>query len=262
MTEHLTPEQIASFEHDGYLIVPSAIDRDIIERLLEIAHSDPELEADSKYNQNYDDEGIDTRLVYRGGFSEDAYSAVGKSEWLVQPAANLWNDSVCHFYHLNTQKNPNTGGWQYHQDYGYHYREFLYPDFLSVMVALDPATKENGCLKVLKGSNHLGRLEHRQSGSQLIADEARVAFAVDAFEEVHCELAPGDALFFHGNILHASNANLSDTSRWAMIYAYVAAGNTCVLEEPPADLSDPIEPLSAGEVRHTVEAHAASMTAT
>lgn len=82
MTEHLTPEQIASFEHDGYLIVPSAIDRDIIERLLEIAHSDPKLEADSKYNQNYDDEGIGTRLVYRGGFSEDAFSEVATQVFL------------------------------------------------------------------------------------------------------------------------------------------------------------------------------------
>lgn len=167
---------------------------------------------------------------------------------------------MCHYYHLNTQKNPNTGGWQYHQDYGYHYREFLYPDFLRVMVALDAATKENSCLRVLKGSNRLGRLEHCKSGSQLIADEARVAFAVDAFEEVHCELAPGDALFFHGNILHGSDANLGNTPRWAMIYAYVAAGNTCVLDEPPRDLSAPIDPLSVDKVRAAIESHANTFT--
>jgi len=83
-----------------------------------------------------------------------------------------------HYYHLNLQKDPNTGGWQYHQDYGYHYQEFLYPQFVSVMIALNTATRNNGCLKVIRGSHTLGRLEHRMSGSQLIVTETRVALAL------------------------------------------------------------------------------------
>ena len=47
------------------------------------------------------------------------------------------------------------------------------------MLALDPANRDNGCLRVVKDSNQLGRLEHISSGSQLIADPQRVALALD-----------------------------------------------------------------------------------
>lgn len=45
-----------------------------------------------------------------------------------------------------------------------------------------------------------------------------------------------------------------------MIYAYVAAGNTCVLDEPPRDLSAPIDPLSVDKVRAAIESHANTFT--
>lgn len=241
----LTPEQIAAYRDDGYLIVKNAFRRSDVERLLTFAKADPKLAADVKENKNYDDEGIDTRLVYRGGLSEDIYSAYGMSERIVSRCEALFDDRMRHFYHLNMQKEPHTGGWQYHQDYGYHYKEFLYPKFISVMLALNPATRENGCLRVVPGSNKLGRLEHRQSGSQLITDPERLSFVLAEMDETYCELEPGDALFFDGNILHASGPNLSDTPRWSMIYAYVPASNTCVLPEIPEGLSaDPIESLN------------------
>jgi ectoine hydroxylase-related dioxygenase (phytanoyl-CoA dioxygenase family) len=37
---------------------------------------------------------------------------------------------------------------------------------------------------------------------------------------VYVELAPGDALFFHSNLLHRSEANLSDRARWSLISVY------------------------------------------
>jgi ectoine hydroxylase-related dioxygenase (phytanoyl-CoA dioxygenase family) len=138
-----------------------------------------------------------------------------------------------HFCTLNMQKDTGTGGWEYHQDYGYHYNEFFYPDFVSVMVALDPATRDNGCLRVVRGSHRLGRLEHESFGSQRIANRERVAMALEEFEEVHCEMAAGSVLYFHGNTLHASNANLSDTSRWCLIFDYVPATNRWMLPRKP-----------------------------
>ena len=120
------------------------------------------------------------------------------------------------------RKEPNTGGWLYHQDYGYHYAQFLRPEgYASAMLALAPATKENGCLRVYRASHNLGRLEHSRAGSQQIADPDRVARAAELLEEVFCELNPGDVLYFHGNCLHASSPNLSDTSRWSIVYSYL-----------------------------------------
>ena len=51
--------------------------------------------------------------------------------------------------------------WVWHQDYGYWYNNrAVAPNMGSCMVALDPATRHNGCLQVLKGSHRLGRLDH------------------------------------------------------------------------------------------------------
>jgi hypothetical protein len=108
------------------------------------------------------------------------------------------------------------------QDYGYWYKNgFLFPDaMISVMVALTEATKENGCLQVLKGSHKMGRLEHMFAGEQQGADMPFVEEALKLFERVYVELEPGDLLFFHSNILHMSEANLSNGPRWSLISAY------------------------------------------
>ena len=42
---------------------------------------------------------------------------------------------------------------------------------------------------------------------------------------VHCEMDPGDAIFFHANLLHRSDANRSEHPRWSMICCYNAARN-------------------------------------
>jgi hypothetical protein len=42
---------------------------------------------------------------------------------------------------------------------------------------------------------------------------------------VHCEMDPGDAIFFHPNLLHRSDMNRSQQPRWSMICCYNAARN-------------------------------------
>ena len=44
-------------------------------------------------------------------------------------------------------------------------------------------------------------------------------------ELVYCEIEPGDALIFHSNLLHRSEANLSDYPRWSIISCYNAQSN-------------------------------------
>jgi len=61
-------------------------------------------------------------------------------------------------------------------------------------------------------------------------------------EEVHCELSPGSVLYFHGNILHASDPNQSSLPRWSIVAAYVTASNTCVLPEVEEKLSPVLDP--------------------
>ena len=110
-----------------------------------------------------------------------------------------------------TIKEPEVGGaWEWHQDYGYWYNYgCLAPNMLSIYVALDSATKENGCLQVLKGSHKLGRLDHiRESGQMNVASD-RLTAAHNRFKKIYVELDAGDAVVFHCNLLHGSDANNS-----------------------------------------------------
>jgi ectoine hydroxylase-related dioxygenase (phytanoyl-CoA dioxygenase family) len=95
----------------------------------------------------------------------------------------------------------------------------------SCYVALDRAGKDNGCLQVLKGSQHMGRVEHGRFGGQTGADPERVKVAMERLELVYCEMEPGTALFFHANLLHASAQNTSERPRWSLICTYNAARN-------------------------------------
>jgi hypothetical protein len=56
--------------------------------------------------------------------------------------------------------------------------------------------------------------------------------ALKRMELVYCELEPGDTLFFHCNLLHRSEANLSDRPRWSLISAYNLASNRSYKDEP------------------------------
>ena len=71
----------------------------------------------------------------------------------------------------------------------------------------------------------MGRIEHVLTGDQAGADMERVREAEKVLELVYVEMAPGDVLFFHANLLHRSDQNRSDKPRWAMICCYNAARN-------------------------------------
>jgi len=71
----------------------------------------------------------------------------------------------------------------------------------------------------------MGRIEHGFSGEQVGASQHYVDLVLKTKELVFVELKAGDALFFHPNLLHRSEANLSDNPRWSLISVYNRAEN-------------------------------------
>jgi len=224
----LTHEQLRQYEENGFLIVRSMFSTAEAESLHRIALSDEEINKNS-YDLN-DSEGRKTKLALWFTPGEDTYGLLTRTEKIISVVDALLdgNSDVCHFHSKLMQKEPYVGGaWEWHQDYGYWYKNgFLYPDqMISVMVALTPATIENGCLQVISGSHKLGRVEHFFAGEQNGADMRFVDEILKWNELVYVTLSPGDVLFFHSNLLHRSNKNESDKARWSLISAYNRSGN-------------------------------------
>eukprot|EP00058_Branchiostoma_floridae_P027471 XP_002612962.1 hypothetical protein BRAFLDRAFT_74747 [Branchiostoma floridae] len=76
-----------------------------------------------------------------------------------------------------------------------------------------------------------------QPGNDITGAMARCEKVAGTMEKIqkflplmHVELEPGDALFFHCNLLHRSEQNHSDKRRWAFLVAYNRASNNPVIE--------------------------------
>jgi ectoine hydroxylase-related dioxygenase (phytanoyl-CoA dioxygenase family) len=239
----LSPQQIASFHKDGYLIVKNFISKQAVEKLYTTATADHSMETNS-INVT-DQTGKNSKLSLWFTPGNDVFGYMTRSEKMVNSIAALLDSDapVCHFHSKLMQKEPKVGGaWEWHQDYGYWYKnQFMFPDqLLSVMVALTPANKQNGCLQVIKGSHKLGRINHGFAGEQVGADMVMVENALKSMDLVYVEIEPGDALFFHSNILHRSEANLSDNARWSIISCYSSQSNLAY-NETSTSWKTPIE---------------------
>lgn len=216
----LTLKDKETFDEEGYLLISSFLKKEEVDRLYDIAKEDAVM--NTKTYDRGDKEGLRTKLSLWYSLDDSIYSLIARCERMVSGAELLLNGEPAHFHSKLMQKEPKVGGaWEWHQDYGYWYRDgFLFPDMLSVLTALTPATRQNGCLQVIKGSHRMGRIEHGFAGEQVGADIERVEEARKRLELVYVEMNPGDTLFFHSNLLHRSDSNHSDSARWSLISAY------------------------------------------
>lgn len=109
-----------------------------------------------------------------------------------------------------------TFGSPWHQDWHY----WRGTNKVSIWIALDDATPENGCLKMIPASHHkLFEVEREHPhetgfnwriGNEEFADLPEVTVAADC----------GDIIFFHDQTLHSSHANTSGADRWSLISTY------------------------------------------
>ena len=216
----LQQEHRSQWEADGFFFVRELFTPEEIGLLRDTATTDHAMDQASSSRD--DGTGARVRLSLWNHPGDGIYGMFARCRRVVDSVEDLLGDEVYHYHSKMILKDAKTGGaWAWHQDYGYWYQNgLLFPDLCSVMVAVDPATQQNGCLQVLKGSHRMGRVNHVLTGDQAGADMNYVNEAMKVLELVHCEMAPGDGLFFHPNLLHCSAANRSDDPRWALICCY------------------------------------------
>ena len=251
---HFTPtaQQIEEFHQQGFIVVENLLNAEEIELLRNIAKSDHLLAQQAA--SRGDGEGGAVKVTVRNELPTDTiYGAIARSRRIVNTMEQVLGDEVYHYHHKMILKEARVGGaWAWHQDYGYWYNNgCLWPDMASCLIAVDPATKANGCLQVVPGSHRLGRIDHGLVGEQTGADAARVAEIVKRLPIKYCELSAGSAIFFHGNVLHRSDQNHSEHPRWAFICCYNTKHNDPYKESrhprySPLDIWDDAEVKNIG----------------
>jgi len=221
----LSNTRLDEYRQNGFVLERAMFNAEEINLLRRAAKEDRQLDQHS-FGRG-DGEGGTVRLSLWNHPGDTLYGMFARCETIVNSAERLLEGEVYHYHSKMIMKDAKVGGaWAWHQDYGYWYQNgVLFPLLCSASIAVDPATRENGCLQVLKGSHHLGRIDHVLTGDQAGADLERVAEAQKRLETIYIEMAPGDVLFFHANLLHRSDQNKSDNPRWSMICCYNAARN-------------------------------------
>lgn len=223
--------QAAAFAADGYVIVRKLFDQEEVALMAGAIEQDPDLQK-SLYDRK-DAQGKATKMATWNHPGDSVYGLAARSHRVVDTVEQMLGGEVYHYHSKLTAKEPREGGaWEWHQDYGYWYHNgCLLPHMASVMVALDHATPENGCLQVIRGSHLVGRVEHGIiPGEQVGADPKRVEQMLQQMPLEYVGMAPGDALFFHANVMHRSDQNRSPNRRWTVIFCYNAARNNPFIE--------------------------------
>ncbi len=236
MNNSLTHDDIANYDRDGFVLIENVFTQPEIQAML------AEIEGGHGIDENtrvrLDAGGKKTKLAIWHKLDDDIWGAVTTSPRLVNNVRVLLRQEVAFFHGKVMLKESHTGGaWEWHQDYGYWYDQgFVYPRMLSAFIALDPATKDNGCLQVLKGSHQMGRLNHIQIGSQSGVEKSRIEKVEPLFTRLHCEMSPGSVLYFDANLVHTSGPNESAHHRRSLIIAYTALGNPQIGTQETASL--------------------------
>src|SRR5438067_727380 len=147
----LTDGQVGQYHEDGYVLARGFFDPDEIALLGRAAREDHEL--DRRSFGRADGEGGTVRLSLWNHPGAGVYGMFARCERVVRSAEKLLGGEVYHYHSKMIMKDPRVGGaWAWHQDYGYWYQNgVLQPLLTSVFLAVDPCTRQNGCLQVIRG---------------------------------------------------------------------------------------------------------------
>ncbi len=245
----LGPRELAQYRRDGFVFLAGLFERGEVEPLRRACQSDPDI--DGALIAVADSSGNPQEVVSWTEPSDDLLGVLPRIARIVDAARAAVGEPIYHWHSKLSMKRPRSAGrWDWHQDFGYWYHEgCLAPAMTTCMIAIDRADKRNGCVQLVKGSHLLGRLDHRPVGEASGVDPARLERILERMEVVDCAMAPGDAVLFHCNTLHASGPNRSDRPRTLLHCSYNAVANSPFMAGQDHHRYRPLAPLSDDAIK-------------
>src|SRR5437588_4616820 len=208
----LTPEQILFFQEQGYalshqpLFAPEKFAelQAIFEEQLALKGAKLSDELDTPHFRN---ERLLTFLL-----SDEVLDLV---EPLIGPNIALWSSHfIC--------KDPYTGrATPWHEDSAYwNGRISRYDKIVTVWLALDRSSRENGCMRVIPGSHNNGFSEYVPVDSTQNTFDSEIK-NLDDSQAVYFELEKGECSLHDGRIIHGATPNRSPFRRCGYTMRYL-----------------------------------------
>jgi phytanoyl-CoA hydroxylase len=235
--KHLTPQQLARFEHDGFVVIPGLATPARAERLrdavaAELATTvDPaEYEADLQYSGAPQSRaaigGATTRRLLNAYQRAPQFRDWASSPEVTNPLRQLLGPQIAlsqaHHNCIMTKHPHYSSATGWHQDI--RYWAFDRPELISVWLALGAEYPDNGGLSFLPGTHRM-TLPPARFDSALFLREDLVENRALIASRITPTLAAGDVVLFHCRTLHAAGSNRTDQVKLSVVFSYHAADN-------------------------------------
>lgn len=238
----LSPEKVAFFQENGYVVGNRALTDEQIESLrgeltglLDPTHPGHSL----FYEYHTNEAGEADRILFHAlgawrimpGFHDILWNPA-----VTVPASQLLGGKSVRFWHDQLFCKPARHGGvvPWHQDYSYWTRTQPMAH-LTCWIALDDSTLANGCVHYVPGSHRWnllpepeGRISAKMEAIQSVLSEEQQA----AFKPVPVEVEKGMCIYHHGLTLHGSYQNSTDIPRRATVVNYFADGTRSASDSP------------------------------
>ena len=221
----LTTDQVDTFKDDGFVVSRGLFDQEQISKISDWSDemlSKPEVSGEHwvYHEKSLNAEGRDliSRIERLSPFHAGFRSLV---DALNGPASQLLGEDAVLFKEKINFKMPGGDGFKAHQDSqaGWDaYAKF----YINVLVSIDPATTENGCLELCAKQHQQGLFKSWEPLSETDMKEM-------VFEPVPTE--PGDVIFFDCYAPHKSAPNLSGSTRRIYYVTYNRASDGNHMEQ-------------------------------
>ncbi|WP_162463266.1 phytanoyl-CoA dioxygenase family protein [Paenibacillus psychroresistens] len=211
----LTDSEIQEYWQDGFLVFNDIISQEEVEELRQACEK-PQILA-LRSQQDYE-----TKTVHALGITSlhPIFLKLAKHPAIVEKIKPLLGPDIQLQHSKLATKPPSrgVGVFPWHQDYAFY--PHTNTDLLSVMIMLDDATPENGCMSMTKGSHKLGILNHEVNGRFVAACQESKYWTNPAYEVVDITPRAGGISIHHALTLHGSEANLSGKPRRGIVFSY------------------------------------------
>jgi ectoine hydroxylase-related dioxygenase (phytanoyl-CoA dioxygenase family) len=212
---------IKQYRTDGYYFAENVLSQDLITALKsQLTTIEPKLYI--PYS--------DVPWGYGNLVDYGVFSLVPKHEYIQSFCTTLFENDNYTFNHLIVN---NKGAFfgsaiEWHQEmsnigtYAPGYSVEDYENFMQIYIALDDHTIDNGCLKIIPGSDKFGLLGHRDIIGDNLGHKRRIPrktlqYLSDEYEIKNIPMKSGDVLFFNHLMVHGSSANYTNKDRRGIV---------------------------------------------